>query len=158
MSDVSPFGFTTHTQFQVFLLDVEVRLCLVIVNSGCSPNSCIFHIAKTGSLRCYTLSTSQENMIQERCWISQIDFFIEYFSTSDQCYVSFQPITCHPHTQIRITLFHYVQRDIPNLEFSPSHASIGFSQIAFPIIVLPKDDRTDSFQEERLDLPCWTMI
>ena len=54
--------------------------------------------------------------------------------------------------------FHDAQRDIPNLEFSPSHVSIGFSQIAFPIIVLPKDDRTDSFQEERLDLPYWTMI
>ena len=73
-------------------------------------------------------------MIKERCWFSQIDFFI------------------------RIILFHDVQRDIPNLEFSPSHVSIGFSQIAFPIIVLPKDDLTNSFQEERLDLPYWTMI
>ena len=44
------------------------------------------------------------------------------------------------------------------MEFSPSHVSIGFSQIAFPIIVLPKDDRTNSFQEERLGLPYWTMI
>ena len=47
--------FTTHTQFQVqssFLLDVVVRLCPVIVNSICVPNSCIFHIAKTGLLRC----------------------------------------------------------------------------------------------------------
>ena len=47
--------FTTHTQFQVqssFLLDVVVRLCPVIVNSNCIPNSCIFHIAKTGPLRC----------------------------------------------------------------------------------------------------------
>ena len=26
-------------------------------------------------------------------------------STSDQCFVSFQPILCHPHTQIRTTLF-----------------------------------------------------
>ena len=51
--------------------------------------------------------------------------------------------------------FHDVQRDIPNLEFSPSHVSIGFSQIAFPIIVLPKDDRTDSAPEERLGLPYW---
>ena len=50
---------------------------------------------------------------------------------------------CHPHTQIRIILFHDEQRDIPNLEFSPSHVSIGCSQIAFPTIVLPKDDRTD---------------
>ena len=96
-------------------------------------------------------------MIQERCWFSQIDFFVEYFPhrikilfLSSQFYVI--------HTQIRIILFHDEQRDIPNLEFSPSHVSIGFSQIAFPTIVLPKDDRTDSFQEERLGLPYWTMI
>ena len=50
------------------------------------------------------------------------------------------------------------KRDIPNLEFSPSHASIGCSQIASPTIVLPKDDRTDFAQEEQLDLPYWTMI
>ena len=54
--------------------------------------------------------------------------------------------------------FHDVQRDIPNLELSTSHASIGLSQIAFPIIVLPKDDDADSAQEERLGLPYWTMI
>ena len=55
VSDVLPFSFTTHTQFQVqssFLLDVVVRLCPVIVNSNCIPNSCILHIAKTGPLRC----------------------------------------------------------------------------------------------------------
>ena len=97
-------------------------------------------------------------MVQERCWFSQINFFVEYFHTSDQDFVSFQPILCRPHTQIRIILFHDVQRDIPNLEFSPSHVSIGFSQIAIPIIVLPKDDRTDSAQEEKQGLPYWTMI
>ena len=65
---------------------------------------------------------------------------------------------CHPHTQIRIILFHDEQRDIPNLEFSPIHVSIGLSQIAFPIIVLPKDDHINFVQEERLGLPYWTMI
>ena len=52
---VRQLHFTTHTQFQVqssFLLDVAVRLCPVIVNSICTPNSCVFHIAKTGLLRC----------------------------------------------------------------------------------------------------------
>ena len=44
------------------------------------------------------------------------------------------------------------------MEFSPSHVSIRFSQIAFPITVLPKDDNTDFAQEERLGLPYWTMI
>ena len=30
--------------------------------------------------------------------------------------------------------------------------------MAFPIIVLPKDDRTHFVQEERLGLPYWTTI
>ena len=43
-------------------------------------------------------------------------------------------------------------------QFDPGHVSIGCSQIAFPTIVLPKDDHTDLAQEERLGLPYWTMI
>ena len=35
-------------------------------------------------------------------------------STSDQCFVSFQPILCHPHTQMRIILFDGVRISIPN--------------------------------------------
>ena len=79
-------------------------------------------------------------------------------STSDQCFASFQPILCHPHTQIRIILFHNVRISIPNWKPSPNRTSIGFSQTAFPIRVLPKDDGTDFAQEERLGLPYWTMI
>ena len=82
----------------------------------------------------------------------------EVLSTPDQCFVSFQPILCHPLTKIRINLLHGVRISIPNWKPSPNRTSIGFSQIAFPITVLPKDDRTDFAQEERLDLPCWTMI
>ena len=59
---------------------------------------------------------------------------------------------------MRIILFHDVQRDIPNLESSPSHVSIEFSKIAFTIGVLPKDDHTDFAQEEQLGLPYWTLI
>ena len=45
--------FTTQHQVQSsFLLDVLVRQCPVIVHSLCIPNSCIFHISKTGLLRC----------------------------------------------------------------------------------------------------------
>ena len=61
------------------------------------------------------------------------------------------------HTHVSIILFHDEQRNIPNLEFSPIHVSTRFSQNAFPTIVLPKDDRTDSAQEEQLGLPYWTM-
>ena len=77
-------------------------------------------------------------------------------STSDHCFVSFQPTLSHPHTQIRITLFHGVRISIPNWKPSPNRTSIRFSQIAFPTTVLPKDDRTDSAQEVRLGLPYWT--
>ena len=97
-------------------------------------------------------------MIEEWCWFSQINFFIEYFPHWITILFLSNQFLCHPHTQIRTIFFHDAQRDIHNLEFSPSRASIGFSQIAFPITVLPKDDRTDSFQEERLGLPYWTMI
>ena len=134
----------------------RIRICSIIpktseiVRIGFRPHSIFAYFA-------LSLSASQGHMIQERCWFSQINFFIEYFPHRVKI-VSFQPILCHPHTQIRIILFHDEQRDIPNLEFSPSHVSIGFSQIAFPITVLPKDHRTDSVQEERLDLPYWTMI
>ena len=97
-------------------------------------------------------------MIKERCWFSQINFFVEYFPHRINIVFLSSQFLCHPHTQIRRILFHDEQRDIPNLEFSPIHVSIGFSQIAFPIIVLPKDDHTDFAQEERLGLPYWTMI
>ena len=55
---------------------------------------------------------------------------------------------------------HYVVLflSIPNLELFPNWIPIELSRIAFPTIVLPKDDRIDSAQEEQLGLPCWTMI
>ena len=46
-------------------------------NSGLEHGSAIVH----NIFACFTLSVSatQENMIKERCWFSQINFFIEYF-------------------------------------------------------------------------------
>ena len=69
--------------------------------------------------------------------------------------MSFLPILCHPHTQIR-KIFHGARMSIPNWKPTPICTSIGFSQIAGPTIVLPKDDHTDFVQEERLGLPYWT--
>ena len=114
----------------------------------CQQYLCLFHVV-------FECSPSYHD--QGKMWFSQIDFFMSTFHVGSM-FVSFQPILCHPHTQIRTILFHDEQRDIPNLEFSPIHVSRGFSQIAFPIIVLPKDDHTDFVQEERLGLPYWTMI
>ena len=60
--------------------------------------------------------------------------------------------------QLRITLFHGVRMSIPNWKPSLYRTSTGFSQIAFPTTVLPKDDRIDSALKERLGLPYGTMI
>ena len=49
-------------------------------------------------------------------------------------------------------------KNIPSLKLFPNRVPIKLSQIAFPIIVLLKDDRADFAQIERLDLPYWTMI
>ena len=62
------------------------------------------------------------------------------------------------YTEIRITLCDGVRISIPNWKHSPNRALTGFSQIAFPIVVLPEDDHTDSAQEEQLGLRYWTMI
>ena len=58
----------------------------------------------------------------------------------------------------RNSFFLGLQTSSTNLKLFPIRVSIEFSQIAFPKRVLPEDDRTDSFREERLDLPRWTMI
>ena len=80
-------------------------------------------------------------------------------STLGQYFVFSQPVLCRPHTQIRmIILFDGVRMSIPNWKPSPNRALIEFSRIAFPTIVLPRNDRADFAQEERLGLLCWTMI
>ena len=77
VSDVSPFSRKViYVNFisprirnsnlqSSFRKDVVVRLCPVIVNSICIPNSCIFHIAKTGLLRC-CLYTSPSVAVDRR--------------------------------------------------------------------------------------------
>ena len=46
----------------------------------------------------------------------------------------------------------------PIWNFLPAMFQQDFLKLPFPTTVLPKDDRTNSFQEERLGLPYWTMI
>ena len=53
-----------------------------------------------------SLSATQVHMIKERCWFSQIDFFIEYFPHRIKIlFLSSKLVLCHPHSQIRIILF-----------------------------------------------------
>ena len=80
------------------------------------------------------------------------------FSMLDYCSAFSQTVLKTPNTLIRSPFFFGYQSSIPNLEPFPNRILSGFSQIAVPTTVLPMDDRTDFAQEERLDLPYWTMI
>ena len=130
-------------QFLPLKFAIQTWLC------NCPEYLCLFGIV----FECSPSIHDQRKMLvlpnRLLCWV---------VSTSDWDFVSFQPILCQPHTQIRIILFHDEQISIPNWKLSPNRAATGFSQIAFPTMVLPTDDRTNSFQEERLGLPYWTMI
>ena len=61
---------------------------------------------------------------------------------------SFQQVWYRPHTQIRRVPVLGWRINIPNLELFPTRISKELFQIAVPIIVLPKDDRTDCAQED----------
>ena len=102
-----------------------------------------------------SLCTSQIYMIKEKCWFSQMNFF-EHFP--QRINVLFPADLMSSTNTDKNNPLDGVRINILNLEFSPSHVSIRFSQIVCPIIVLPKDDHTDFAHEERLGLPCWTMI
>ena len=80
------------------------------------------------------------------------------FSPLSRCCVSFQPVfMASTYTDKNKSFFSVNEPAFPIWNPSPNRVSIGFSQIAFPKIVLPKDDRTDFAQEERLGLRYWTM-
>ena len=80
------------------------------------------------------------------------------FSKSVLCFLSCLSIGYRPHTLIRLLLLRDWQINILSLRLFPTRVPIELSHIAFPKIVLPSRDRTDSFREERLSLPYWTMI
>ena len=87
-------------------------------------------------------------MVRERCLFSQVNFFVEYFPHHiDICFFQVNLMSStHTDKGVRIS--------IPNWKPPSNRASIGFSQIAFPI----KSDNTDSVHEKRLGFPCWTMM
>ena len=67
-----------------------------------------------------SLSAAQVYMIKQRCWFSQIDFFIEYFPHR----INVLFLSSQPHTQIRIILFDGARISIHNLELSPKRVLI----------------------------------
>ena len=72
-------------------------------------------------------------MVKEWCWFSQIDFFQKFFPHWVNVFFLPGKFYVVPHTQTRLIPFLGSEMSIPNLELFPN-------------------------QEERLGLPCWTMI
>ena len=106
----------------------------------------------------FSLSATKINVVKESCGFSQINVFHYYFP--HWVAVLFFPsqfYIVHIHWQEQ-SFFTVTEETFSIRKLFPNRTSIGFSQIAFPLIVLSKDDRTNSFQEERLGLPYWTMI
>ena len=125
-------------------------------NSGFEHGSVIVNYI----FACFTLSlsTTQVNMIKEWCWLSQVNFFIEYFPHwINVLFISSQFLS-RPNTQLRKISLSRCTNKHSQLGTLSNHAPIGLSQIAFPTTVLPKDGHTDFAQEERLGLPHWAMI
>ena len=120
------------------------------------------------AIRTWFCNCPQSSLISRCRWVqpqytwsrkdgfSQIDFFIEHIPHPINIFfpTNFMSST---HTDKK-NLFSRCTKRHSQLEFFPSHVSTRFSQTAFPMIFLPKGDRTDSFREERLDLPYLTMI
>ena len=52
-----------------------------------------------------SLSALQVYMIQDRCWFSQINFFVQYFPQRINILFLSSQFRCHPHTLIRLILF-----------------------------------------------------
>ena len=94
-------------------------------------------------------------MIKERCGFFQINVFLENFPS--RFYVLCLGLISSTCTDKNSPLAR-LTRNIPNLKPFPNRVPIELSRIAFPMVVLPKGDRTDSVQEERLGLRYWTMI
>ena len=97
-------------------------------------------------------------MMKERCWFSQINFFVEYFPHIGLMFRFFPANFMSSTYTDKKNPFHGARISITSWELFPNRAPIEFCRIAFPTTVLPMDDRTDFAQEERLGLPYGTMI
>ena len=90
---------------------------------NCQQYLCLFHTV----FECTSFIHDQGKMLvlpnQLLYWV--LSTWINVLFLSSQ-------FLCHPHTQLRITLFHGVRISIPNWKPSPNRTSIGFAQIAFP--------------------------
>ena len=93
-------------------------------------------------------------MVKECCRFSNINVFLKNFPHwSMLCFL--HAFFSSAHTDKKNPLARLTNKHTKS-EICPNRVPIELSRIAFPIIVLPKDDHTNCVQEERLGLPCWT--
>ena len=84
--------FPSMVIFQLLLQKFWIQTWLC----NCPQYLCLFHIVFEWIPSIHDQGKMLVLPNRLLCWV---------LSTSDQCFVSFQPILCHPHTQIRIDLF-----------------------------------------------------
>ena len=104
-----------------------------------------------------SLSATQKNMIDEWSRFSQIHLFLNYFPRRINLVfflAKYMSSTCANKNH----LSHDAQIHGPNQEIFFNRAPKFLSQIAIPTTILPKDDKRNFVQEQRLGLPKWTMI
>ena len=87
-----------------------------------------------------------------------INVFHSCFPSRIHVFCFYLPVWFRPRVQIRIVVFQEWEISIHNLELFSNRVPTELSRLVFPTVVLPKDDRTDSAQEEQPGLPYWTMI
>ena len=166
MSDVSPFSKKVlsvnfisprirNSKNKVsFLLDDEVRLCPVIVNSICIPNSCIFHIAKTALLRCCLhtpVGYSRPPSAFKRPICHGVGWILEShllrFSPK-YCKQRCAPIDHKPLLASSfLTFCEFIRRPPGFLPFSPGR---GRTRCRLPLLVLPVRNGLDLFSSSFL--------
>ena len=93
---------------------------------------------------------------QEKMLVLPSQLLCSVLSTTDQCFVSFHRIQCHPHAKMRTTLFHGTRKSIiGNLlptEFQKNFLKMPFPQQSCKRMRLRSKGTTGSF------IPYWTMI
>ena len=104
----------------------------------------------------FSLSATQRNVVQECCRLPKSTSFMSTFHIGPM--FCFSPDLSRPHKRDKNNPFLCERISISNMELYPNCVLTQLSRVAFPMKVLPKDDRTDFAQEEQLGLPYWTMI
>ena len=94
-------------------------------------------------------------MVKECCRFSKINVFLKYFPHWSMLYLLHAFFISSAHTDKKNPLARLTNKHTKS-EICPNRVPIELSRIAYLIIVLPKDDHMNCFQEERLGLPCWT--